>query len=106
MKGFVVAVLLLTAASASATPLTVNQEMDLEELASAPEISQGLDTKTEFTEPGGTPDSYAPSVHIGASKLQPAGIQAPEPATIALLSLGFVGLFIARTINRRRSKKR
>ncbi|WP_026841035.1 PEP-CTERM sorting domain-containing protein [Citrifermentans bremense] len=106
MKSFVVAVLLLTAASASAAPFTVNQEMDLQELASAPEIAQALDTKTDFTEPGKTPDSYAPSVPIGATKLQPTGILAPEPATIALLSLGFVGLFIARRINRRRSKKR
>uniref|UniRef100_C6E8K2 Ice-binding protein C-terminal domain-containing protein n=1 Tax=Geobacter sp. (strain M21) TaxID=443144 RepID=C6E8K2_GEOSM len=108
MKSFVVAVVLLTAASASATPFTVNREMDLGELTSAPEIAQALDTKTDFTEPGGAPlDSYAPSVHIGASKLQAAsGIQAPEPATVALLSLGFVGLFIGRRIRRRRFEKR
>lgn len=108
MKSFVVAVVLLAAASASATPFTVNGEKDLEELASAPEIAQGLDAKTEFTEPGVSPlDSYVPSDDIGASKLHAVSrVQAPEPATVALLSLGFVGLFIGRRISRRRSKKR
>lgn len=108
MKSFVVAVVLLTAASASATPFSVNRDMDLERLPSAPEIAQELDTKTDFTEPGGAPlDSYAPSVHIGPVKLQAvSGVQAPEPATVALLSLGFVGLFIGRRISRRRSQKR
>lgn len=108
MKSFVVAIVLLTAASASAIPFTVNGEKDLEELTSAPEIAQGLDSKTDFTEPGVNPlDSYDPSDDIGASKRQAVPrVQAPEPATVALLSLGFVGLFIGRRISRRRSKKR
>lgn len=62
----------------------------------------------DFTDPGVTTLKYfGPWVQFGASKLEVvSGFPVPEPGSAALLSLGFIGLFLGRRVCRRRRPKR